>query len=77
MEERRTPSPRISETIRERYPGSAGTPFLDLAKEGWAELLALLALAQPPSEYLYVDLGAGLGCNTSAEEALACTQLVG
>ena len=41
-------------------------------------LLALLALAQPPSEYLYVDLGAGLGCNTSAdEEALACTQLVG
>ena len=44
MEERRKPSPRISETIRERYPGSAGTPFLDLAKEGCAELLALLAL---------------------------------
>tara|TARA_B100000795_G_scaffold99123_1_gene72874 strand:+ start:116 stop:217 length:102 start_codon:yes stop_codon:yes gene_type:complete len=30
-------------------------------------LLALLALAQSPAAPEYVDLGGGIGCNTSAE----------
>ena len=60
-----------------RYLPEAPSPIPPSLRSQSAMLLALLALAQPPSEYLYVDLGAGFGCNTSAEEALACTQLVG
>ena len=38
-------------------------------------LLALLALFTASSTSEYVDLGSGLGCNTSAEVALASTRL--